>query len=161
MLGATGVVKPSLIRQFVHSIYSEKYHATIGVKIDKKQIETAGQPVTLMLWDLQGEDNEHQVRPSFLRGAAGYFLVVDQTRHETLVTAFSIQQMVEREVGKVPFIVLLNKNDLSESHEVSQDDLAALSPHAWQILRTSAKSGENVNPAFNLLARKMLANQEK
>jgi small GTP-binding protein len=157
MLGASGVGKTSLVRQFVQSIYSEKYHMTIGVKIDKKSFSVEGQDLTLLLWDLQGEDEKFKVRPSFLRGASGFLLVVDLTRHETLVTAFSIQQMVEREVGNLPFLVLLNKNDLAENAEITEEEAAYLKKYNWQILRTSAKTGENVETAFQTLGKAILA----
>lgn len=157
MLGASGVGKTSLIRQFVQSIYSEKYHTTIGVKIDKKNLIVEGEELTLLLWDLQGEDENFKIRPSFLRGASGFLLVVDLTRHETLVTAFSIQQMLEREVGNLPFLVLFNKSDLTENIEISDEEVADLQKYDWQILQTSAKSGECVEEAFQTLAKTMLA----
>ncbi|HQU85764.1 MAG TPA: Rab family GTPase [Pyrinomonadaceae bacterium] len=156
MLGATGVGKTSLVRRFVQSIYSEKYHTTIGVKIDKKTLSLGADEITLLLWDLQGEDANFKIRPSFLRGASGYLLVVDLTRHETLVTAFSIQKMVEREVGKLPFFVLFNKNDLTENFEISEEEIADLAQYDWKILRSSAKDGENVEEAFQMLTQEML-----
>ena len=157
MLGATGVGKTSLVRRFVQSIYSEKYHSTIGVKIDKKSVSVGDEDVNLLLWDLQGEDAEFKIRPSFLRGASGYFIVVDLTRHETFVTAFSIQQMVEREVGPLPFIVLFNKNDLTEQFDILPTELEQMMNYGWKMFRTSAKSGERVEEAFQKLAEKMLA----
>ena len=157
MLGASGVGKTSLIRRFVQSIYSEKYHTTIGVKIDKKTLLVEDEEVTFLLWDLQGEDETFKIRPSFLRGASGFLLVIDLTRHETLVTAFSIQKMVEREIGNLPFVVLLNKNDLTENIEITDEEIADLKNYDWQILRTSAKSGEHVEDAFQTLARMTLA----
>lgn len=156
MLGASGVGKTSLVQRFVSSIYSEKYHMTIGVKIDKKMLTVNGQDVTLLLWDLQGEDDEFKVRSSFLRGASGYFMVVDLTRHDTLVTAFSIQKMVEREVGKLPFFVLFNKNDLTDQIEITDAELSNMSEYDWEIIKTSAKTGENVNDAFRKLTEEML-----
>ena len=126
MLGASGVGKTSLVQRFVKSIYSEKYHSTIGVKIDKKTFNVYGEDVTLLLWDLQGEDEDFKIRPSFLRGASGFFVVIDLTRHETFVTAFSIQQMVEREVGNIPFFVLFNKNDLTNEFAVSEAEIAEM-----------------------------------
>ena len=36
LLGASGVGKTSLVRQYVEGIFSEKYLTSIGVKIDKK-----------------------------------------------------------------------------------------------------------------------------
>ena len=156
MLGASGVGKTSLVRRFVQSIYSEKYHTTIGVKIDKKTLSVEEKELTFLLWDLQGEDENFKIRPSFLRGASGFLLVADLTRHETLVTAFSIQQMVEREVGSLPFLVLFNKNDLTENIEISDEEIADLAKYDWQILRTSAKTGECVEEAFQTLAKEML-----
>ena len=159
MLGATGVGKTSLVRRFVQSIYSEKYHSTIGVKIDKKLVTVGETEVNLLLWDLQGEDETFKIRPAFLRGASGYFIVVDLTRHETFVTAFSIQQMVEREVGPLPFLVLFNKNDLDEQFEILPTELENMMQYGWKMFRTSAKSGERVEEAFQKLAEKMLKNQ--
>ena len=56
MLGTFAVGKTSLVAQFVHDIFSEKYLTTIGVKITKKSLELGGQPIELLLWDLNGED---------------------------------------------------------------------------------------------------------
>lgn len=158
MLGATGVGKTSLVQRFVRSIYSEKYHQTIGVKIDKNHLVVGGRDVTLLLWDLQGEDREFKIRASFLRGASGFLLVIDLTRHETLVTAFSLQKMVAREIGDVPFVVLFNKNDLPESFEITESEIEMLArEHGWKTARTSAKTGEAVEAAFRQLAEMMLA----
>lgn len=158
MLGATGVGKTSLVQRFVRSIFSEKYHQTIGVKIDKTHAVAGGRDVTLLLWDLQGEDGDFQIRPSFVRGASGFLLVIDLTRHETLVTAFSLQKMVAREIGNVPFVVLFNKNDLTEEIEIKENEIEMLADeHNWKIFRTSAKTGEAVETAFQNLTEMMLA----
>lgn len=157
MLGASGVGKTSLVQRFVKSIYSEKYHTTIGVKIDKKTFSVYGEDVTLLLWDLQGEDETHKIRSSFLRGASGFFIVVDLTRHETLVTAFSIQQMVKKEIGDMPFYVLFNKDDLVEEFAVTEAEIEEMKQnYGWRFLRTSAKTGERVEQAFYELAELML-----
>lgn len=156
ILGAVGVGKTSLVRQFVQSIYSEKYHSTIGVKIDKKVVSVGNREVNFLLWDMQGEDEGFKIRPSFLRGASGYLLVADLTRHNTLVTAFSIQQMVEREVGNLPFYVLFNKNDLENQFKLTPDELENFENRGWEIFCTSAKTGENVQEVFELLAEKLL-----
>jgi GTPase SAR1 family protein len=71
----------------VESIFSEKYQATIGVKIDRKLVELDETQVSLLLWDLQGEDDLQKVRMSYPRGAAGLIFVADGTRPETVETA--------------------------------------------------------------------------
>jgi len=54
MIGASGVGKTSLIAKFVHSMFSDKYLTTVGVKIDKKTVSVDGAEVMLMIWDLEG-----------------------------------------------------------------------------------------------------------
>src|SRR6516225_5934643 len=56
MLGSFSVGKTSLVRRFVESIFDEQYQTTIGVKVDKKIVELAGKQITLVLWDIHGED---------------------------------------------------------------------------------------------------------
>jgi small GTP-binding protein len=156
MIGATGVGKTSLVRQFVKSIFSEKYHSTIGVKVDKKVVRLGDREVTMMLWDLQGEDDEFKIRPSFLRGASGYILVIDLTRYETLEVANLIQKMIETEFGKIPFRVLFNKNDLTDEIEITEQQMEKFIEDPDKIMRSSAKTGENVEKAFHQLAGEII-----
>jgi hypothetical protein len=48
-----------------------------------------------------------------VRGAAGYFLLAEGTRAETVRVAEAIQGRVAAEVGPLPFLLLLNKADLT------------------------------------------------
>jgi small GTP-binding protein len=156
MVGAFAVGKTSLVARFVHSMFSEKYHTTIGVKVDKKTVDIDGRRVNLILWDLAGEDDFNTVRTSHLRGASGYLLVIDGTRRETLTTALDLQQRVEREVGPLPFHLLVNKSDLIDEWQLSDDDLSALASRGWHVTKTSAKTGTAVEEAFHDLARAIL-----
>ena len=123
MLGAFAVGKTSMVQQFVSSLFSEKYLTTVGVKIDKKVLEVAGRTVTLMIWDLAGEDQFQKIQSSYLRGTSGYLLVVDGTRRNTLEAAFEIQGRIEREIGPVPFVLIVNKIDLKADWEIESEDL--------------------------------------
>jgi small GTP-binding protein len=156
MLGAFGVGKTSLVRRYVQSIFSDAYLTTVGVKIDKKTLNVGAEPVTLILWDIAGEDDVTTIRTSYLRGAAGYFLVVDVTRAETLEVARSIQGRVTSEIGSVPFLFLLNKVDLQENWEIAGQPLEELEHAGAVILRTSAKTGEGVEEAFQELAKRLV-----
>ena len=156
MVGSFGVGKTSLVARFVRSLFSDKYHTTIGVKIDKKQLVVAGQEVTLMLWDLAGEDAVTEIRPAHLRGAAGYILVADGCRAATLEAAINLQQRIAGEVGDVPFVCVINKADLREQWEVNEVSFDALSKRGWTFVLTSAKTGEKVEQLFMDLAERML-----
>ena len=155
MVGAFAVGKTSLVARFVESIFSEKYHTTVGVKISKKALQVGDQEWHLILWDLAGEDEFLQIRTSYLRGSAGYLLVVDGTRRATLDTAMSIQQRIVDTVGNIPFVVLFNKSDLTNEWEIANDAFEELSHKDWSWLKASAKTGEGVDEAFLTLIAKM------
>ena len=156
LLGAFGVGKTSLTRRFVDSIFSDTYLTTVGVKIDKKTVAVNGNSVNLLIWDIAGEDEVSAVRTSYLRGAAGYLLVVDVTRAQTLAVAKSISERVAKEVGDVPFLCLLNKTDVEE-WDISDAHIEEIELQGWTVLRTSAKTGAGVEAAFSDLARRITA----
>lgn len=156
MVGAFATGKTSLVARFVKSIYSDIYQTTVGVKIDKKTIKVREQEVNLILWDLHGEDEFQKVRMSYLRGSSGYFLVVDGTRRNTLEKALFLQQRVEQTIGIVPFILILNKSDLTDEWEIDDAAMDELSQKSWTVIKGSAKTGLGVEEAFITLAEKML-----
>jgi len=156
LYGTFAVGKTSLVARFVQSIFSDKYHTTVGVKIDKKTLSVAGQEVTLVLWDLHGEDDFQSVRMTYFRGAAGYLLVADGTRRATLDRALVLQKGAEESVGPIPFILILNKADLTDEWEVDDSLVAEIAAKGWTVVRGSAKTGEGVEEAFRLLTEKIL-----
>ena len=157
MLGSYGVGKTSLVGRFVHSIFSEKYQSTIGVKVDRKRMQIDEQDVNLLLWDLHGDDEFQRVRASYLRGMTGYILVIDSTRGESLQVAVDLQRLAFDTVGDIPFIVLINKCDLTDDWDLDNEVLSELENQGWILHQTSAKTGKLVNESFELLAKNMIA----
>jgi len=156
MLGAFAVGKTSLVQRYVHSLFSDKYHTTVGVKIDNKPVSVKGIPLDLILWDIYGEDEFQAVRSSYLRGASGCLLVVDGTRRYTLDTAHGLLKRTQETVGRIPIIFVFNKSDLMDTWEIEPAQLEALENQGAVIIRTSAKDGSGVELAFTTLAEMML-----
>jgi small GTP-binding protein len=156
LLGSFAVGKTSMVSRFVNSIFSEKYLSTVGVKIDKKPITVDDQHVTLVLWDIYGQDQFQTVQQSYLRGAAGYILVVDGTRFDTFAVARDLQKMAVGVVGNAPCVLALNKADLTAEWQVDEKSLLQIAETGWPVFRTSAKTGAGVEDAFTTLTRAML-----
>lgn len=156
MIGPSGVGKTSLVAKFVHSIFSDRYLTTVGVKIDKKEVQLEDAAVHLVLWDLAGDDDFQRLQMSYLRGTAGYLLVADGTRQATLSQALEIHQRVTSTIGQVPFVLVLNKADLTGQWEVDESQIADAAAQGWTVVRTSAKLGTGVDDAFAELTRRML-----
>ena len=157
LIGSYSVGKTSLVKRFVTSLFSAQYHTTLAVKVDKKQVALDGVDVNMVIWDLAGEDPFQKLQMSYLRGTAGYLLVCDGTRRATLDKACELRRRIEKEVAAVPFVLVVNKSDLADSWEIDAEELADLASSGWQIIRSSAKTGEGVEEAFLELARAMVA----
>ena len=156
MLGSFAVGKTSLVRRFVESIYADVYQTTVGVKVDKKNVTVNGSDISLVLWDIYGEDDYQKMHWTYLRGASGYLLVADGTRKATFEKAFSLEQRVKEEVGAIPFVFLINKCDLQQDWELDSALESQIADRNWSVLRSSAKTGESVEDAFLMLTRKIL-----
>lgn len=161
MVGVFGVGKTCLVQQFVHSIFSAKYHSTVGVKIDRKVVSLDGIDATLLLWDLAGRDGVEDVTVSYLRGSHAILYVVDGTRKESFEQIFELRDLARGAIGDVPSAVAMNKADLTSEWALGSGDEKAFSDIGWHAVRTSAKTGEGVEQAFTWLAREAIAAGEK
>ena len=153
MLGAYAVGKTCLVRRFVHSMFDEKYHSTLGVKVDEKSVAVDGTDLKLMLWDIAGAEDYFSVPMSYVRGSAGVLLVIDGTRPETLERALDIVEQIEEAFGEVPIVAVLNKCDLTDDWKLDEDQLKKLAPLHCPLIRSSAKTGEGVEEAFLEISR--------
>jgi small GTP-binding protein len=159
LLGTSAVGKTSLVDRFVNGIFSEKYLTTVGVKISKKTIHLDDERIELLVWDLNGEDRFQKLSSSYLRGSSGYFVVVDGSRRDTLDSAIIIHERAAKDVGNIPVCLILNKADLNEEWEISNDEIEELKDKGWKIFLTSAKTGTGVEEAFSYLASELVPHE--
>lgn len=152
MVGVFATGKTCLVQRFVHSIFSPRYLTTVGVKIDRKEVTVGGDPVTLLLWDLEGRDGNHDVNPSYVRGAHGLIFVIDGTRRETFEQAFEIRDSVTKHVGPIPAAFALNKSDLVDEWKLTAADEESIGARGLHGVKTSAKTGTGVEETFQWLA---------
>jgi len=156
MLGSFAVGKTSLVNRFVSSIFNEKYHTTIGVKISKKIVDSESDQVQLMIWDIEGTDVFTSLKTSYLKGSSGVVLVVDGTRHASFEEAIQIKTKINNVLGDVPIVCLINKCDLLNQWVFEDSDFESIKKENWNPFKTSAKTGDNVEQAFITLVDSIL-----
>ncbi len=164
LLGDGAVGKTSLIDRYVKNSFSEDYLLTVGTRTSKKEILISNPKLnkdihlTLIIWDIMGQYSFRKIMHStFLKGAKGAMIMCDLTRQETLehLDRWVDTLFVEGQV--MPFIVIANKNDLKDKHEFGVSDVNKIaSAYLTTTLTTSAKTGENVENAFQLLGEKII-----
>lgn len=161
LIGDFFVGKTSLVRRFVEGRFDERYLSTIGVKVNRKQIQL-GKPLdtvqlNLLLWDIAGGNGRETIAAQYLRGSAGAVVVCDLSRRETLEgMRWHAQSFLEiNPTGAMVFIG--NKADLVETREVTTTQLAALaSEFSCPYFEASAKTGQSVEEFFMQLGSMVL-----
>lgn len=165
LLGDGAVGKTSLIRRYVYDDFDDKYLMTIGTKITKKTMlvkQGTGEPIsgeeinlTMMINDIVGQVEFERIHKQYYRGSKGGLFVCDLTRKDTLERVEWWLNSFREVAGNVPVILLGNKLDLKEEHEISFGDMAAFAKKFnCPYFLTSARTGENVERAFkNMGAR--------
>jgi len=153
LLGDFSVGKTSLIRRYVEKRFEETYLSTIGVHMSRKRLDRGDYLLDFFIWDLVGGEDFSKVGRSYLLGTAGALIVCDLTRFNTLHVVANYAKQVRAISEHAGLIFIGNKIDLEKERVISHEDLqSTIAPFANSYLLTSAKTGENVNIAFEQLA---------
>ena len=153
LTGSFGVGKTSLFNQFIFSQFDDKYLTTIGVKVNKKNIEVDGEEVSLLVWDIAGEVSQDKVPHSYFLGASGIIYVFDLTRPSTYKNIQGDIDYLKEMVKGAEIRVVGNKSDLVSESQINE--IKAGIDYPLDII-TSAKTGENVNELFLSLGKAFL-----
>lgn len=165
LIGDFGVGKTSLIRRFVEGQFSDKYLSTVGVKISRKLIDFSDkdaentQNLQLIIWDIEGSNKFKAIAPSYFQGAKGAVIVGDATVQETLN---HLSEHIKNFLAVNPksyIVIALNKSDLIETEYLETlRQLYQFSESKYVIATylTSAKTGDNVDEMFQVLAQALM-----
>jgi small GTP-binding protein len=166
LAGEAAVGKTSLVRRYVYDQFEDKYTVTLGAKVTRKSLtieDAQGRGtahIDMAIWDVMGEKFLRELlREAYFYGAQGILAVCDLTRADTLEDLGSWKTSIGKVAGEIPMIVLANKADLKEEAVLDKQTLQAFT-EGWDstYLLTSAKTGKNVEKAFEELAQKVLDN---
>jgi small GTP-binding protein len=162
LIGDGAVGKTSLIKKFVTDKFDDKYIATIGTKVTKKELELQSEGrkifLTLMIWDVLGQKGYTSIQAASFKGADGVILVSDFTRLDTLR---SLEEYWLPNIGdnlsKLHYVFAANKSDLTSEHQFSIADVQMIaSRYDSKAFSSSAKSGENVEELFMSLGEMLV-----
>jgi small GTP-binding protein len=163
LLGDPAVGKTSLIRKFIYNTFDDKYITTIGTKVTKKEVLLPGASpdgrdmlMTLLIWDILGQREHSRLHAIFYQGAEGAIVVGDITRMDTVRNMQIWIENFRQVVGPMPVIFLINKTDLLDPETFDKSEIDRISKAAnGPYLYTSAKTGDNVEKAFQTFAELM------
>ena len=157
--GEGGVGKTSMVHRFVEDSFQADYKSTIGTSIMKKECEFEGleSRVRFVIWDLAGQAQFKRVRQTYLGNAKAGILVYDVTRQDAFESIESWFKEIKSVSPNISLILVGNKIDLEEKRIIYTEKGEELSKKLnLSYIETSAKTGENINDAFKILALQMI-----
>jgi small GTP-binding protein len=153
-IGDGAVGKTSLIKRFTQGSFNKEYIKTLGAQFSRYERivgENKEIRVRLFFWDIAGQSEFNFMRPTFYNGAKATIVVFDLSRPETLASVETWYKDITQYVGNIPTIVFGNKCDLIEEENYDDSGIQDL-VNKYSFLnfyKTSAKTGEQVEQAFN------------
>ena len=158
--GEGGVGKTTLLYRYIEGKFLADTQMTIGVEFFLKELKIDEKKILLQVWDFGGQDHFRPLLKNYAQGARGALLLFDLTRPSSLERIDQWVNICRQENPGIPIIFLGTKLDLEE--QITVDDSFALKfkdEHDFlNYLKISSKTGENVNLAFELLAKELIKN---
>jgi len=167
LIGDGGVGKTTLRRRWMGEGFITSYILTVGADFAVKTLNMPnGREVKFQIWDLGGQPHFKEVRKTFYAGTAGALAVYDVTDRKSYNNIFGwIEEMLKNVKRKIPIVLVGNKIDLrdSASEAISTEEGIKLRREIMEkyglkvlFIETSAKTGENVDKAFQGMAKLLL-----
>lgn len=152
--GDGGVGKTTLIHRYLKGEFLKDTQMTIGVDFMITTVQLGDIEIRLQIWDFGGQDRFKKMLKGYVSGAQGAILMFDLTRPRSF---YNIDDWLDilYSKNKLPILLIGTKNDLDEYINVADEEVIALKQKYGFIdyLKTSALTGENVQLAFETLAR--------
>lgn len=160
LVGDSDVGKTCVVQSFKSGVFIEKQQNTIGVDFTVRTMDIDGKKVKMQVWDTAGQERFRTLTQSYYRSAHGAIVAYDLTRRTTFDSVpHWIQEVEQFGAASVVLILIGNKSDLHSQREVLFEDACTLAEErgALAALETSAKQAQNVEAAFSLMARELMA----
>ena len=153
LIGDESVGKTSLINIWVNGVFTGNSAPTIGGSNQFKEVSINGEIIHLNVWDTAGAERYRSLTPMYIKDSMGVMIVFDINRKETLQNLENWIKFVH-EQGDIPILIVGNKNDIESKEKIPFSEAAEYCQKlGFPFFSTSAKTGENVNGAFQWLAK--------
>jgi len=128
VVGDIGTGKTSIIKRYVHNIFSQHYKSTIGVDFALKIVNLdENTTVRLQLWDIAGQERFGNMTRVYYKEAVAAFVVFDVSRFTTFESVTKWKTDIDTKVflpdtnDPIPVVLLANKCDLGTLGSISKE----------------------------------------
>ena len=161
VLGESSVGKTSLLMRYAEDKF-ESTVQTIGVDFKNKYIIYNNKRIQLELWDTAGQERFKGIAKNYFHAANGVILVFDITNKDSFNKLKYWIDEGKTNVGQdTEIIIAENKVDLENERKVNKDTINEFGKKmGFEILETSAKTGQGVDEIFKRLVSRLYSNKK-
>jgi small GTP-binding protein len=163
LVGGPRSGKSSIISKFSQDLFPSEYVCTIGIDFNIRTMNIDGKSVKLQIWDTAGDEKFRAITSAYYRGATAVMIVLDVTNEESYSDLSKwMEQVKQFGSERVEVLLVANKCDLEGERCVTEQQCQKFAiQYDLDVMYVSAKTGENINEAFETLAKSVLSRIEQ
>ena len=163
LIGDSNVGKTNILSKYLQNEFNPDSKATVGVEFGSKTFNINDNVIKAQIWDTAGTEKYRSITNAYYKGAKGAFVVYDISRKTSFNNIdkwlFDLKNNGDENIN---IILIGNKIDLEHQREVTTEEgekKAVLNKASF--IETSAKNGDNIEKAFNLMIENIYENFKK
>ena len=163
LIGDSNVGKTNILSKYLQNEFNPDSKATVGVEFGSKTININNNVIKAQIWDTAGTEKYRSITNAYYKGAKGAFVVYDISRKTSFNNIdkwlFDLKNNGDENIN---IILVGNKIDLENDRDVTTEEgekKAILNKASF--IETSAKNGNNIEKAFNLMIENVYENFKK
>ena len=157
LCGNSGVGKTSIFKRYFKNEFEGNYNSSIGIDFQTKVIKRKSKQYSIQVFDTAGEERFRSITSSYFHMAEYFLLIFDLTNRNSFDAIPEWIALLKEYVEKPKFMIIGNKSDL-EKNKIPDDEIndALEDKEQFKIndenfIKVSAKTGKNINYAFDYL----------
>lgn len=155
IIGDEEVGKTTILERYLKGSFTSERKKTIGVEkypLSYKDNDT-NKSYLINFWDTAGQERFHTITKNYYQRANGMVITMAINKRNSFSNLkMWINSITENNSKKLPIVILCNKFDLESERQISNQEIEQFcNSENKKMYFTSAKTGFNIEPAFNFI----------
>jgi len=162
--GDGGIGKTTYLHRYCTNIFLTNTQLTVGVDFLTKIVSYADAVFNLAIWDLGGQEQFRFILSSYVRGAHAGLLFFALDRIQSFMNLNEWVSILRGEKPELPIVLIGTKADLEDADSrVPEADINQFIEEKKILcyIRTSSKTGENINQPIDELIQHYYSTMKK